>query len=194
MEIILHRINSIELLKSSPKKYGIEFDIRSYGKELIINHDPFKGGTLFLDWIKSYNHGTLVINLKEDGLEEKIIFYLKKYKINSYFFLDQLMPSIINTTNKGELNCAVRVSDYESMESAINLKNKVNWVWVDIFQKFPLNKKKFIELKQNNFKICLASPEIQPHNSLHINDIKNILKKEEIFLDAVCTKFPEQWI
>ena len=194
MEIIYHRRNSIGLLKNSPKIYGIEVDIRSLGKELIINHDPFEEGPFFSAWIKNYNHGTLVINLKEDGLEEKIIYYLKKYKINSFFFLDQLMPSIIKTSNMGELNCAVRVSDYESIETAINIKNKVRWVWVDIFQKFPLNHKKFIDLKKNNFKVCLVSPELQSTNKLHIRDVKNILKKEDIIPDAICTKYPEKWI
>ena len=31
-------------------------------------------------------------------------------------------------------------------------------------------------------------------NKLHISDIKNILKKEEIIPDAICTKFPNEWI
>ena len=194
MEIIYHRRNSIELLLNSPKKYGIEVDIRSYGKDLIINHEPFEKGILFSEWIKHYCHGTLVLNVKEDGLEEKILFYLKKYKINSFFFLDQLMPSIIKTSNMGEANCAVRVSDYESIETVINVSNKIRWVWVDIFYKFPLTYKKFSDLKENNFKVCIVSPELQPSNKLHISDIKNILKKEDIVPDAICTKFPNKWV
>ena len=94
----------------------------------------------------------------------------------------------------GELNCAVRVSDYESIETAINIRDKVNWVWVDMFHKFPLNHKKFIDLKNNNFKICLVSPELQTSNKLQISDIKNILKKEDIISDAICTKYPHKWI
>ena len=194
MEIIYHRRNSIELLKHSPKQYGVEVDIRSYGKDLIINHEPFEKGILFSDWIKHYCHVTLVLNVKEVGLEEKILFYLKKYKINSFFFLDQVMPSIVKTSNMGELNCAVRISDIESIETAIHISNKIRWVWVDIFYKFPLNYKNFSELKKNNFKVCIVSPELQPSNKLHISDIKNILKKEEIIPDAICTKFPNEWI
>ena len=83
MEIIYHRRNSIELLKHSPKHYGIEVDIRSYGKDLIINHEPFEKGILFSDWIKHYCHGTLVLNVKEDGLEEKILFYLTTFQMKN---------------------------------------------------------------------------------------------------------------
>ena len=194
MEIIYHRRNSIELLNHSPKHYGVEVDIRSYGKDLIINHEPFEKGILFSDWIKHYSHGTLVLNVKEDGLEEKILFYLKKYKINSFFFLDQLMPSIVKVSNLGELNCAVRISDIESIKTALCISNKIRWVWVDIFYKFPLNYKNFSELKKHNFKVCIVSPELQPSNKLHISDLKNILKKEEIIPDAICTKFPNEWI
>ena len=194
MEIIYHRRNSIELLNSSPKNFGVEVDIRSLGKELIISHDPYKNGPFFSDWIRNYQHGTLVINLKEEGLEEKVLYFLNKYGIKSYFFLDQLMPSIINTSNMGEFNCAVRVSDYESIKTAINIKDKVKWVWVDMFEKFPLSYKDYIDLKKNNFKVCLVSPELQSSNKLHIRDLKNILKKEDIIPDAICTKYPEKWI
>ena len=63
-----------------------------------------------------------------------------------------------------------------------------------IFQKFPLDHKRFIDLKKNNFKVCLVSPELQSSNKLHIRDLKNILKKEDIIPDAICTKYPEKWI
>ncbi len=194
MEIIFHRRNNLELLNNSPKIFGIEVDIRTHGKELIINHDPYEKGTLFSNWIKHYKHGTLILNLKEDGLEEKVLLYLKKYNIKSYFFLDQSMPSIIQTSTKGNFNCAVRVSEYESIETALNLKGKVNWVWVDIFTKFPLNKVSYLKLRNANFKICLVSPELQNSNQLQINDLKNYLENEKILFDAVCTKFPENWI
>ena len=131
---------------------------------------------------------------KEDGLEEKVLVYLNKYNIKSYFFLDQSMPSLIKTSTKGNPNCAVRVSEYESIETALNLKGRVNWIWVDIFTKFPLNKVSYLKLRNANFKICLVSQELQNSNQLQINDLKNYLENEKILFDAVCTKFPENWI
>ena len=37
MEIIIHRVNSIEKLKLIPMEYGTEIDIRAYGSELILS-------------------------------------------------------------------------------------------------------------------------------------------------------------
>ena len=42
MNFIAHRINTIEELKRIDKKYGVEMDIRDYGNDLILSHDPFK--------------------------------------------------------------------------------------------------------------------------------------------------------
>ena len=54
MIIVQHRRNTINLLKETPVKYGVEVDIRSYGDKLIIHHDPFINTVNFEDWIKEY--------------------------------------------------------------------------------------------------------------------------------------------
>ena len=40
----------------------------------------------------------------------------------------------------------------------------------------------------------MFSLELQNSNQLQINDLKNYLENEKILFDAVCTKFPENWI
>ena len=42
MEIIIHRVNKIKFLKSIPKNFGVEIDVRSFNSELILNHEPKK--------------------------------------------------------------------------------------------------------------------------------------------------------
>ena len=42
MIIVKHRINSIKKLKKTSVNFGIEFDVRSYSKKIIIEHSPFK--------------------------------------------------------------------------------------------------------------------------------------------------------
>ena len=193
MEIIFHRRNSIKSLNETPIEYGIEVDIRSCKENLIISHDPYEEGNDFQEWLKHYKHKTLIINTKEEGLEKKIISYLNYYNIESYFFLDQSFPFIIKTIEEGNSNCAVRVSEYESIETALNLKNKLKWVWVDMFKDFPLTFQNYIDLKKANFKLCLVSPELQKNNKMEIQQIKNHLKKNNFNFDAVCTKYPEDW-
>ena len=56
MQIIIHRRNTIEELKNTPKKYGVEVDLRTNFDQLIISHDAFKVGQNFEEWLKNYYH------------------------------------------------------------------------------------------------------------------------------------------
>ena len=80
MEIIIHRINKIKELKKIPDKFGLEIDVRSYKNNIILNHEPFKKGDKLLDYIYEYNHKTLIVNIKESGIEDEVIKILKKRK------------------------------------------------------------------------------------------------------------------
>ena len=83
MEIIIHRVNKIKDLKKIPKNFGVEIDIRTSGSKLILNHDPFIKGDLFENYLENYSHKTLVLNLKEAGIEKNILNLVKKYSIKS---------------------------------------------------------------------------------------------------------------
>ena len=195
MLFIHHRRNSIEELRNTSSLFGIEIDIRSHNSRLILSHDPFENGEYFEDWLKFFKHKTLIINIKEEGLEKEICKILKNFKINDYFFLDQSFPFLIKYHKLLESKCAVRFSEYESIQTVLKLKNIVNWVWVDFFNKFPLTKSYFELLKENNFKICIVSPELQGYQAKkEIKKLKVFLLKNDIKIDAICTKVPDLWI
>lgn len=192
--IIKHRINTRELLAATDKRFGVEIDIRSLDNHLIIQHDPFTDGELLEDWLSLYDHGTLILNIKEEGLEEALIQLMQKYQIHDYFFLDQSFPFLIKWSKKGERRCAVRVSEFESIETAINLAGKIDWVWVDCFSHFPLTTAEANRLKQANFKLCLVSPELQGRDPfIEIPQLHEQLTDRCITADAICTKYPELW-
>ena len=188
MLIIHHRRNTIELLNQSEFNFGIEVDIRSFGKNLIIHHDPFQKGIFFEDWLIHYNHKLLIINVKEEGLEKEILKLMHKYEIKNFFFLDQSFPFLIKTALSGEKRTAVRFSEYESINTVLNLTGKVSWVWVDYFNYLPLDAKKFRNLKDAGFKLCLVSPELQGYTKSKIFGVQEEIKNLNIKLDAVCTK------
>ena len=75
MELIAHRINNIKELIKLPKKYGAEIDLRSYGSKIILNHDPQKNGDKFENYLSNYNHGTLILNIKDLELKTKCLKY-----------------------------------------------------------------------------------------------------------------------
>ena len=64
MEIIIHRINTISELKTINPTFGVEIDIRTYGSDLVLSHDPFKIGDKLEDYLYEYKHGTLIFNIK----------------------------------------------------------------------------------------------------------------------------------
>ena len=98
MIIIKHRVNTIQELKSTERKFGVEIDIRTLGVDLIVQHEPFIPGVKLSEWLKHFEHQILVINLKEDGLEKAILNLMIEFNITNFFFLDQSMSSFYKTT------------------------------------------------------------------------------------------------
>ena len=80
---------------------------------------------------------------------------------------------LIKFINKGYDFGCLRLSEYENLYNIDFFIDKINWIWVDYFNIFPLDKKTYIYLKENNFKICLVSPELQGY------------KIEKIYLDII---------
>ena len=53
MEFISHRVNTIKELSRLPNDYGVEIDLRDYGENIVIQHDPFVSGE---DFEKYFSH------------------------------------------------------------------------------------------------------------------------------------------
>ena len=192
---IQHRVNNISQLKNTPINLGVEVDIRSTDGSLITNHDPITKGEDFEYWLEHYSHAFLILNVKEEGLEELIISLMKKNNIYNFFFLDQSFPFLIKTAKSGESRCAVRVSEFESIETAMSLSGKVDWAWIDCFTLFPLSNLEANRLQsEGGFKLCFVSPELQRDVSNdEIISFRNYIESLGIHGDAVCTKRPELW-
>ena len=187
MEFISHRINTIDELRNVPTDCGVEIDLRDNGDRLILAHDPFKDGEDFEDYLKHYHHGTMILNIKSERIEHRTLELLQKYEIKKYFFLDSSFPMIYLLTKAGEHNIAVRYSEYEGLDTILNMKNKVKWVWVDCFSKLPINQESFALLKNAGFKLCLVSPELQGQDE-KLEEYKSYLQSEKIEFDAICCK------
>ena len=192
--LINHRVNTVNCLVSTPRKYGVEIDIRSENGDLILSHDPFSSNCVkFKDWLTHYDHSLLILNVKEEGLEEYVLQLIDDNDIKEFFFLDQSFPFLIKTSKSGEKRSAVRFSEYESIETVKGLTERVQWVWVDYFNKFPLLSSQFLELKSQSFKICLVSPELQGFDRSELFSLIEELNTWCCPVDAVCTKYPELW-
>ena len=187
MHYIAHRVNTIKELLKTPVEYGVEVDLRDYEDRLILQHDPFKKGEDFEEYLKHYNHGTIILNIKSEGIEYQVLELLKKYTVNNYFFLDSSFPMINSLSSKGEKNIALRFSEFEGIDTIRLMSQKVDWIWVDCFSKSPITAQTYKLLKNHKYKLCLVSPELQ-NQDLKLELYKSYLQQEGIIFDAICTK------
>lgn len=192
MKIIIHRVNKIKELRTIPTKYGVEIDIRSYGKKLVLNHEPATSGDELEKYLKNFSHSILIANIKEAGIENKVLKLIKKYRVKKYFLLDVEFPFIYNASNSGEKNISIRFSEKESIETVKNFVNKVKYVWIDTFTKFPINKKNLSIL--NKFHKCLVSPD-RWNRAEDIKKYKKIIFDQKIKIESVMTskKYINVW-
>jgi hypothetical protein len=208
MHVIKHRVNSLNSLLNLEKCYGAEIDVRVHNNKIILHHDAFFDENyqqlLFEDFLNHYkeNHNEyLIINLKTEGIENECLSLLDKYKIDKWFFLDMSMPYQVKYSKLAEkktiknfnlTNLAVRFSDYEPIEYALSFHGRAGWVWLDSFDRFPLNDNINKLLKKLGYKICLVSPELQNKPNL-IESYKTTIRSKNYNISAVCTKYPEIW-
>lgn len=192
MILVSHRRNTIEQLRETPTQYGVEVDIRSEGGRLIIHHDAFAEGEDFERWLDHYRHRLLILNVKEEGLEQRLLALMAAKNIDAFFFLDQSFPFLVKTARTGEKRTAVRISEFESISTAYALTGMVGWIWIDCFTRFPVSGHEAAHLQSLGFKLCLVSPELQGRTE-GIAELRSLLAREEIRADAVCTKRPDLW-
>src|SRR3989344_8084685 len=165
MIIIAHRINKIVDLKNIPKHYGVEIDIRGYGKKLLLTHDPIDDPQKYdelEEYLKNFKHAFIIFNTKEAGYEQRILDLAAKYGIKDYFLLDVEFPYLYRATRKeGVRKIAVRYSEAEPIEAVeaqvVDGQPLLDWVWIDTNTQLPLDAD--IVRRLQGFKTCLVCPE-----------------------------------
>jgi hypothetical protein len=192
---IIHRVNTIDELKKIDKSYGVEVDIRAYGEKLIVNHSSFENGPELSEWLSICGDRLVILNIKEEGIESRVRDMAFQFGIKNFMLLDLSFPALVKMSNKGESQIAIRVSEYESLDNALLFESKIDWIWLDCFNGFPLTGEEFQRLKKSAFKICLVSPELHgpPRDEDDIQNFQNFMHSIGAEVDAVCTKNPELW-
>jgi len=99
-------------------------------KEIIMQHDPFLEGENFEDLLKQYgNQGTLILNIKSERIEPKVLELIHKYQVKKYFFLDSSFPMIYLLSKQDEKKISLRFSEFESIDTVLlHMKGRANWV------------------------------------------------------------------
>jgi hypothetical protein len=194
MLIVQHRVNSAAALSATPKEFGVELDIRSDESGLYLAHDPYVLGERFESYLADYSHQLLVLNVKEEGLEDRVEELLDQRGISNYFFLDQSLPFLIKRGLKGHLRQAARMSEYESIDSVRKISGFCEWVWVDFFNEPSFDRDAIEQIQSLGLKVCLVSPELHgAHREHEAALLAQQVKDSGLKVEAVCTKLPSVW-
>ena len=148
---------------------------------------------LLNNYLEVYNHGTIIFNIKEAGIEEEVINLTQKYKLKSFFLLDVEMPYLYKAANNGQTNMAVRFSEYESIEIAKYFKKLVDWIWIDTVNILPIKSENLPTI--SCFKSCIVCPERwgrQKDILFYKKYLKNIAyNPDAVMTDINCVKYWE---
>ena len=185
------RNNMVAFERSFTHKIGIETDIRDYKGKLVISHDIPDEFSITLDCFfgiyKKYGAGLpLALNIKSDGLYQKLGRYIQKYNLENYFVFDMSIPDTVKYVEHN-LKVYTRVSEYEKVPS---FYKQSEGVWMDEFYEHWINFESISQHVINNKKVCIVSPEL--HNRSYKKEwsqYKNIEKKLRTEL-MICTDFP----
>ncbi|MBI2172884.1 MAG: hypothetical protein HYT73_01585 [Candidatus Aenigmarchaeota archaeon] len=200
--IIQHRVNAIDALRKTPKKYGVEIDIRHDNRNgsLYLNHDPGTGDDFFeyMDVLAEQRNRFVIFNPKEMGVEQRIIDAASERGIEDYFLLDLEFPFIYRASQGGVpgvgKRIAIRYSEAEPLEQALLMKDKFDWLFIDVNTRLPLDREIYRKIEDAGFRTCIVCPSRwkRPED---ISRFIQQMKSEGIKIDAVMTKDPyaEQW-
>ena len=195
MIFVQHRVNNIEALAVVNSSLGVEIDLRESNGEIILSHDPFNTGPRLNDWLMCYSGKLLILNIKEMGIEKHVVEIIRNQGAIDYVLLDLAFP-YLRRAIKSDFTVAARVSEFESLDEAINTGAK--WLWLDSFTGDWSYLKRVVERKKSyDFRTCLVSPELQERSIgngvAEFEFLVKLIQSNEGVFDAICTKSKDTW-
>lgn len=178
--------NSLEAIEFGANSgYGTETDIRDCCGQLVIAHDPSRGGELSLDAVlRAYDGRDLILalNIKADGLGLMVGEALASYEI-PWFAFDMSVPEMVRYAN-ANIPFFTRHSDHEREPV---LYEKASGVWLDAFETDWYDESTVRRHLANRKSVCVVSPE------LHGREPSAVWKMMKTFRDApnvmLCTDY-----
>jgi len=201
MQILSHRgfwqpqieKNSIQAFYHSfARGFGVETDIRDHLGDIVISHDPPTGGELLLhDFLvlhRKFNHvGTLALNVKADGLHERLRTELAAFPQVKAFVFDMSVPDARSYLT-GSIPIFTRQSE---LEPICAFYEQAKGVWLDAFDGEWYDLTCIANHLRNGKQVCLVSPELhgRSHHPLWNRLAASNLSKSDDLL--ICTDRPE---
>ena len=171
--------------------FGCETDMRDCGGELVISHDMATGGEMTFEELLQLMDGRnlpLALNIKADGLAERMLELLNQYGHTNYFTFDMSIPEMVKQVGM-QLKVYAPLSDVNQTPV---LLEKSSGVWLDGFYSIWYDNLVIEELIGQNLEVCIVSNELhaRPYEG-QWSDIRNnkYLGSNKLL---ICTDKPEE--
>jgi len=171
---------------------GTETDIRDYCGELVISHDIANRDNISVrNCLELYNNfnctGTLALNIKADGLQEKLKELLNEYSIKNYFVFDMSIPDTIGYINS-EIPFFSRQSEFEPIPS---FYEECTGIWLDAFEGNWYGAGLIHNHLKKGKQVAIVSPDLHKHDPLPFWEYLRKEKIHHIEDVIICTDLPE---
>jgi hypothetical protein len=201
MNVIAHRgywktlgeKNSSEaFLRSFQYGFGIETDIRDALGELCVSHDPPQQDYFSLSSLieihRPYSQLPIAINIKADGLAQRLKQQLSRAQITNYFVFDMSIPDMRSYLALG-MPVYTRLSEYEEKPALIH---KCQGIWLDAFERLWYTEKVIHQYLFEGKKVAVVSEELHGRDpSLQWTMLLSI--PEHLLHNlTLCTDWPER--
>jgi glycerophosphoryl diester phosphodiesterase len=148
--------------------YGAEIDVRDLDGELVVSHDPPCRGALALATVvealqSSRSGGMLAVNVKADGLQDRLAFALAELDSTRWFAFDMAVPDAVGYVRAG-LPTFTRHSD---VEPAPVLLQEACGVWLDDFGGGWLSEEHVAGHLAAGKRVAVVSPDL--HGRDHVS-------------------------
>lgn len=175
------------ILMAEKKGFGAEIDVRSYGGQIQLSHDPLEHSKYCSFNELAEFRSPLAINLKEDGILGKIqdsgILDNNLYT----FVFDGSIPQMLIAKKMG-IRHALRISEYEKTTDW-----RSDFIWLDSFESdWWLGDSEILQLFRTH-RVVVVSPELHSRDPKEMwYFLKKMMNKQEINF-GICTDKPMEF-
>lgn len=202
MKIISHRgywktaeekNSELAFRRSFELGFGTETDVRDAVGKLVISHDMPSGNEIsfadFLALASSEARGErllLALNIKADGLAQRLQEEIKNYPQLDCFVFDMAVPDMRGFFST-DVPVFTRMSEVEREPAWLE---RAAGVWLDAFDGEWYRVEDIRRLLDKGLRVCIVSAELHGRSSDALWNMLLSLKNEENLV--LCTDFPEK--
>lgn len=170
LQIISHRGYCLDYKKENNTKvafkrsfdmgYGTETDLRDLRGEIVVSHDMPTGNEMTFESFLQLLDGDsllLALNIKADGISDKIYDILSKYNYSNYFMFDMSIPELVYEVKRTDLNVYTGFSDINPNPPMLE---EVKGVWLDAFYEIWYSTKQIDDMLARGKNVCVVSEDL----------------------------------